>query len=220
QPSLEAMDDLGWRVVRVPNGHDLQAVFTAFEQAVADARTDPSRPICLWVKTIKGYGIKATEENSAGGHGFPLANAAKIVDWIREIYRDAEPPAELLQWAESLHADWQRRAEEKKAAAARSAPAPSAVRKDKVQSGLARAAIRGDVGRRTGRPPPAPPPALPPCRRTRPSPASPAPRPARPWTPPPSSPSAPASRGPPESARSRRLCPTASSRSASRRPTW
>src|SRR5690606_23576983 len=95
--------------------------------------------------TIKGYGIKATEENSAGGHGFPLANAAKIVDWIREIYRDAEPPAELLQWAESLHADWQRREEEKKAAAARSAPAPSAVPKDKVQSGLARAAIRAAV---------------------------------------------------------------------------
>lgn len=147
QPSFEAMDDLGWDVRKVPNGHDLQAVFTAFEQAVADARANPAKPVCLWVKTIKGYGIKATEQNSAGGHGFPLANGEKIVDWLAEIYAGAEPPAELMAWARSLRADWERKEAEKqaKAAAAASAPAAPAVKKDKVQAGLAKAAIRAAV---------------------------------------------------------------------------
>ena len=43
-------------------------------------------PACLvWVKTIKGYGVKATEENPAGGHGFPLSNGEKIVEFVDEI---------------------------------------------------------------------------------------------------------------------------------------
>lgn len=155
QPSFEAMDDLGWDVRKVINGHDLQAVFTAFEQAVADARANPGKPVCLWVKTIKGYGIKATAENSAGGHGFPLANGEKIVDWLTEIYAGAEPPAELISWAQSLRDDWGKQEAEKKAKAAAVAPAPSpgsvsqapppAIKKDKVQAGLAKAAIRAAV---------------------------------------------------------------------------
>ncbi len=147
QPSFEAMDDLGWRVTRVADGHDLQAVYLAVEQAVADAQADPTRPVFLWVKTIKGKGIKATEENSAGGHGFPLANGEKIGAWITEIYQGATPPAELAQWAAVLRADWERKEADKqaKAAAAAAAPAASgvhAVKKDKVQAGLAKAAIR------------------------------------------------------------------------------
>lgn len=146
QPSFEAMDDLGWDVRKVANGHDLQAVFTAFEKAVADARANPAKPVCLWVKTIKGYGIKATAENSAGGHGFPLANGEKIVDWVNEIYAGTTPPADLLAWGQSLRADWEKKEAEKKAkAAAASAPAAPAVKKDKVQAGLAKAAIRAAV---------------------------------------------------------------------------
>jgi transketolase len=156
QPSFEAMDDLGWDVRKVANGHDLQAVFTAFEKAVADAKANPTKPVCLWVKTIKGYGIKATEENSAGGHGFPLANGEKIVDWLNEIYAGAPPPADLLAWGQALRADWEKKEADKKAkAAAAVAPAPSpgsvpqapppAIKKDKVQAGLAKAAIRAAV---------------------------------------------------------------------------
>ncbi|MEI2685564.1 MAG: hypothetical protein V9G14_04250 [Cypionkella sp.] len=88
--------------IRVPNGHDLQAVYLAIEKAVADAKANPTRPVCLWVKTIKGYGIKATEENSAGGHGFPLANGEKIPAWITELYAGATPPQVLVDWAASL----------------------------------------------------------------------------------------------------------------------
>jgi len=142
QPTFEAMETLGWNVIRVPNGHDLQEVFLAVERGVSAARQNPRRPVCLWVKTIKGHGIKATEENSTGGHGFPLANGEKIVDWINEIYAGA-PPEEFLSWARALRADWEEKeaAKKAKAAVATASPAP-AVKKDKVQSGLAKGAVR------------------------------------------------------------------------------
>lgn len=153
QPSFEALDDLGWTVVKVANGHDLQAVYLALEQAVAATKADPTKPVCLWVKTIKGYGIKATEQNSAGGHGFPLANGEKIGEWITELYTGATPPQEFVNWAASLRADWEKKEADKKAKAAASAaavaaggPAPAAApKKDKVQAGLAKAAIRAAV---------------------------------------------------------------------------
>jgi transketolase len=141
QPSLEAMDDLGWRVTRIANGHDLQAVYLAVEEAVAAARTDPARPVCLWVKTIKGYGIMATQENSAGGHGFPLANGEKIPDWMTELYRGDTPPAEFVAWAAELRAEWEKKAAPGGQSAPRPGPAP-AIKKDKIQAGIAKATIR------------------------------------------------------------------------------
>ncbi len=140
QPSFQAMSVLGWNVIRVLNGHDLQAVYLAVESGIEQARANPKSPVCLWIKTIKGYGIKATEENAAGGHGFPLANGEKIVDWINEICAN-QPPEEFLNWAKALRAEWEQKEAAKKAKAA-AAPAAPAVKKDKVQAGLAKAAIR------------------------------------------------------------------------------
>ncbi len=142
QPTFEALDDLGWDVRKVADGHDLQAVYLAVEKAVSDARANPSRPVCLWVKTIKGYGVKATMENSAGGHGFPLAHGEKIVEFVDEIFGGNTPP-DLAAWASALRSEWEAKEASKKAKAAAtpSAPAP-AVKKDKVQAGLAAGAVR------------------------------------------------------------------------------
>jgi transketolase len=96
------------------------------------------------VKTIKGYGVKATMENAAGGHGFPLANGEKIVDFVNEIY-GGTVPEELANWAKALRADWEKKEEEKKAKAAAAPAAAPAVKKDKIQAGLAKAAIRAAV---------------------------------------------------------------------------
>jgi len=139
QPSFEALDNLGWKVVKVPDGHDLQAVYLAIEQGIADARANGNQPICLWVKTIKGKGIVATEESASGGHGFPLGNAENICDWIKEIYGALEPPAEFTEWAQELHDEWQAKEAKKADEPASDAPA---VKKSKVQAGLAKAAIR------------------------------------------------------------------------------
>lgn len=145
QPTFEAMDDLGWDVRRVANGHDLQAVYLAVEKAVADAKANPNTPVCVWLKTIKGYGVKSTMENAAGGHGFPLANGEKIVEFVDEIY-SGQTPEEFKQWALALRQDWEKTeaAKKAKAAAAAANPTPAAptVKKDKVQAGLAAGAIK------------------------------------------------------------------------------
>ena len=146
QPSLSAMAVLGWNVIAVANGHDLQAVYLAVEQGIAAAKANPKQPVCLWVKTIKGYGIKATVENSAGGHGFPLANGEQIPAWVTELYAGDTAPAEFVAWGAALRADWEKSeaAKKAKAAAAAVAPAPAApaIKKDKVQAGLAKGAVR------------------------------------------------------------------------------
>jgi len=80
-------------------------------------------------------------DDRAGGHGFPLANGEKIVEFVNEIYSGLTPP-ELADWAKALRVDWEQKEAARKAkAAAAPAPAPS-VKKDKIQAGLAKAAIK------------------------------------------------------------------------------
>ncbi|MCX6905818.1 MAG: thiamine pyrophosphate-dependent enzyme [Verrucomicrobia bacterium] len=140
-PTFAAMGVLGWNVINLPNGNDLQAVYLGIEKAVAQAKANPNQPVCVLAKTIKGFGIKATVENSAGGHGFPLNNGEKIVDWMNEIF-GGQPPEELLTWAKALRADWEQKEAAKKAKPAAAPVAAPSVKKDKVQGGLAKAAIR------------------------------------------------------------------------------
>src|SRR3954471_24301885 len=141
-PSFSAMGDLGWNVINVPHGHDLQAVYLSIEKGIEQARKNPNVPVLLWVKTIKGYGVKATMDNAAGGHGFPLTSGEKIVDFVSEIY-SGNVPEEFANWAKALRKDWEDKEAAKQAKAAPApAPAPVAVKKDKVQTGLAKAAIK------------------------------------------------------------------------------
>ncbi|HMJ90801.1 MAG TPA: thiamine pyrophosphate-dependent enzyme, partial [Candidatus Acidoferrum sp.] len=70
QRTFQAMGSLGWNVISVPNGHDLEAMYQFIEKAIEQAKANPNVPVCLWIKTIKGYGVKSTMENAAGGHGF------------------------------------------------------------------------------------------------------------------------------------------------------
>jgi transketolase len=141
QPTFSAMSVLGWNVIPVTNGHDLQAVYQAVEKGIAAAKAKPNQPVLLWAKTIKGYGVKATMDNAAGGHGFPLANGEKIIEFVDEIY-GGQTPDELKKWAQALRADWERKEAAKKAKAAAAPAGAPAVKKDKVQAGLARAAVR------------------------------------------------------------------------------
>lgn len=137
-PSFDAMATLGWNVVDVEQGHDLQTVYQAIESAVQSAKADSTKPVLVRVKTIKGFGVKSTEENASGGHGFPLKGGEKIVEFVNEIY-GGEAPEEMLAWANELHAKWEADTAAKAAASASSAPA---VKKGKIQGGLAEAAIR------------------------------------------------------------------------------
>ena len=141
-PTFEAMSALGWNVIKVANGNDLQEVYLALETALQQARANPRVPVCLWAKTVKGFGVRSTVESASGGHGFPLANAEKIVDFVNEIYFGApEVPAELAGWARALRADWEQKEAAKKARAS-AAPSAPAVKKEKIQAGLAKGAVR------------------------------------------------------------------------------
>lgn len=141
-PTFAALGAMGWKVIFVQNGHDLQAVYQAVEKAVAEAKANPNQPVCVHCKTIKGYGIKSTVENASGGHGFPLANGEKALDWMNEIYTGATVPSEFTGWANALRAAWEKKEAEKKAKAAAAPAAAPAVKKDKVQTGLAKGAVR------------------------------------------------------------------------------
>jgi transketolase len=140
-PTFASLGDLGWRVIHVANGNDLQEVYLAVERAIADVRADATKPVAIVARTIKGFGVKATMDSPTGGHGFPLHNAEKIVDFVAEIW-GGRPPEEFATWAASLRADWERKEAARKAGSAAAAAAPPAPKKEKVQAGLAKAAIR------------------------------------------------------------------------------
>jgi transketolase len=141
-PSFASLDALGWNVIHVGNGNDLQEVYTAIERAIVEVTAEPWKPVAIVARTIKGYGVKATMENAAGGHGFPLTNPEKIVDFVAEIW-NGEPPSEFSSWAQALRAEWEQKEAAKKAkAAAPAAAVAPAPKKDKVQAGLAKGAIK------------------------------------------------------------------------------
>jgi transketolase len=139
--TFSAMGNLGWNVITVQNGHDLQGVFQAVEKGVQQAVQNPNIPVCLLVKTIKGYGVKETEQSASGGHGFPLSNGEKIIEFVSEIF-GGQPPEEFANWAKALRVDWEQKEAAKKAKAASAPPAAPSVKKDKIQTGLAKAAVK------------------------------------------------------------------------------
>lgn len=133
--TFASMENLGWSVINVSNGNDLQSTYTAIEKAVAAAKTNPNKPVCVICKTVKGYGIKATEESSSGGHGFPLKNGEKIMDWLEEIFPN-DVPSEITALAQKLVDDFNVPKE------ASSTASTSTVKSEKAQAGFARAAIK------------------------------------------------------------------------------
>jgi transketolase len=126
-PTFASMETLGWKTIKVENGNDLQACYTAMENALNLSKE--GTPVFVWLKTVKGFGVKSTEEAASGGHGFPLkAYSADITAFVNEIW-GGEAPEELLTWATELT--------NKPEAAAASGP-----KKEKMQAGLARGAIK------------------------------------------------------------------------------
>lgn len=130
-PSFASLETLGWKLITVSNGHDLQKVFTAFETALLEVKTNPLKPIAIVCKTIKGYGVKSTEESASGGHGYPLKPYdEKLPEFIQEIYQ-GNAPEEFLNWANQILKSKPSASENK-----------SAVVRDKVQGGINAAALK------------------------------------------------------------------------------
>jgi transketolase len=143
EPTFASLAVLGWNVIKLVEGNDLQLTYLAIEKAINEAKANPKKPVAVWAKTVKGYGVRSTVESASGGHGFPLSNGEKIIDFVNEIYFGGDLPKELADWAQMLRTDWEQKEAAKKAKAASAPPAATPpVKKEKIQAGLAKAAIR------------------------------------------------------------------------------
>ncbi len=135
QPTFAALEQLGWHVVKVEDGHNLQHVFSAIEGACNQLQAQPHKPVAIWFKTIKGKGVKKTEQSASGGHGFPLKKADELPAFLEEIFQGNEIPSPFVEWMKRLIAK-----ENKPAATSETSPAPT-VKKEKIQDGVAKALI-------------------------------------------------------------------------------
>ncbi|MEX0798923.1 MAG: transketolase C-terminal domain-containing protein, partial [Bacteriovoracaceae bacterium] len=132
QPTFEAMQALGWNTIRVDKGNDLQSCYRSFEEALEQGQKGP---VFIWLKTVKGFGVKSTEESASGGHGFPIkAHSKDIYPFLEEVL-EGDIPAELKHWADELTKEETKEPEAKEKKA-------DSIKKEKTQAGLARGALK------------------------------------------------------------------------------
>ncbi len=120
-----SLEQLGWKIINV-DGHNIEQCLHAFDEATAMTNS----PVCLRVKTIKGYGVESTEKSASGGHGFPLKGYTGVLSkFCEEIWKGGEIPTELKNMIDEL---------DKMVAPDKKAGVP----KEKIQVGIANALIR------------------------------------------------------------------------------
>jgi len=86
EPTFQSLEILGWKVIRLERGNDLQCCVSAVEEALEWAQMNPAQPVVIHARTVKGYGVRKTEESASGGHGFPLKSPKGLDDFLGEIY--------------------------------------------------------------------------------------------------------------------------------------
>ena len=139
RPFFESLRTLGWGYRELKSGHDLQSCVDVLE----DVLTLPfsslkDRPIFIHAKTIKGYGVKATQMADHGGHGFPLKDTDRLQDFLQEIHGDENMPVEFTQWRRELE-------QQSTSMSIKATPSTELAvdKKKKVQEGIGRAMIYG-----------------------------------------------------------------------------
>lgn len=140
EPTFQSLEKLGWKVIRIEDGHNLQACVANIEEAFAQAKLDPSVPIAIHARTIKGKGSKKAEASATGSHGFSLKKADEIAAFLTEIYDGQQVPAEFMAWAEELMQYEKDKAANAKPAAPASTD-PTQI-KEKIQAGVSAALIK------------------------------------------------------------------------------
>lgn len=102
-PTFESLQQLGWKVLSLPEGNDLQKCFDVLATAIEHAQNNPKVPVAIHAKTVKGIGTKKTAESASGGHGFPLKSPSELPAFLSEIYGGEKLPDVYLQWIEELN---------------------------------------------------------------------------------------------------------------------
>ncbi len=143
-PTFQSLQALGWEVIHLEDGHDLQKCVATLESAIDRVRANPKKPIAIHARTIKGYGVKRTMDASSGGHGFPLKAPSELKAFLSEIYADAPVPNVFLQWTEELEAQVAAKKPTTQPSLAQGKAEPVAAAKkadEKVQVGVSKALI-------------------------------------------------------------------------------
>lgn len=102
-PTFESFKALGWKVISVEKGNDLQKCFEAISQAVEFVKANPKTPVAIHAKTIKGIGTKKTAESASGGHGFPLKSPSEMEAFLSEIYNGEKLLDLYHDWIKDLN---------------------------------------------------------------------------------------------------------------------
>ena len=118
-PTFEAMSALGWNVIQVADGNDLATVYLAVERGLQQARANPRAPVCLWVKTIKGFGVKLHDGKRLRRPRFSAGQRRENRRVCqRDLFRRAKFPPNWPLGPRALRADWEKKEAAKKAKAA------------------------------------------------------------------------------------------------------
>lgn len=147
-PTFESLTALGWDVIDLKDGHDLKECVRVLESAFQKSRRDPSQPIAVWAKTIKGKGVQSAESSKTGAHGFPLKTAGDLKSFLTEIYAPEPVPSVWLNWATQVQ-ERESQMKERQKQAVKPQWADASVVSEKIQVGVAKAMIEA---RRRGLP--------------------------------------------------------------------
>ncbi|UOF00785.1 transketolase C-terminal domain-containing protein [Bdellovibrio reynosensis] len=102
-PTFLSLKTLGWNVISLAEGNDLQKCYDAIESAIETAKLNPKVPVVIHAKTVKGIGTKKTAESASGGHGFPLKSPSELPAFLTEIYNGESFPPVFNSWIDELN---------------------------------------------------------------------------------------------------------------------
>jgi len=145
EPTFASLKELGWKYIRLDDGHNLQACVSTIEEAIEQVSLDPSAPIVIHARTVKGKGSKKAEASSTGAHGFPLKKAEELPTFLEEIYDGAPVPPEFGAWVDELKAWEAKKAAQPKSEPANLSPGAALLKQtpnEKIQAGIAAALIK------------------------------------------------------------------------------
>ncbi len=105
EPLSDKYSSFGWQVMRV-DGHDLQALVSAFE----DARAAAGKPVVIVADTVKGKGVSFME-NQVGWHG-KAPNRDELTRALRDLgLAERLPFEQMLERAQNFQAEAERKLE-------------------------------------------------------------------------------------------------------------
>lgn len=131
-PTFDSLSALGWKVLNLAEGNDLQACMDKISEAIALVKQNPAIPVVIRAKTVKGIGTKKTAESASGGHGFPLKSPTELPAFLSEIYGGTYP-AEFDLWiAEMIELEKKMKA----------SSTPAKFIEEKIQTGISKAMIQ------------------------------------------------------------------------------